>query len=174
MDVERNIRQTQNVLALIEGSNPALQNEVVSLVLTTIMTAKLTARSGMEPTIMVRDRCLASNGRSLGGGVRHPAQAFFYAPGPEKKKVNLAAATSTSHPRFPLNRTVAMFQMDMIGRNEEHPANRSQQVPEEHASDNANALNVLGTAFSPDLRPSFPAINSRDQAHAEVSLRFCR
>ncbi len=26
-----------------------------------------------------------------------------------------------SHPAFPLNRTVAMFQMDMIGRNEEHP-----------------------------------------------------
>ncbi len=30
--------------------------------------------------------------------------------------------------------------------------NRASRVPEEQAADNTNALNVLGTAFSPDLK----------------------
>jgi Zn-dependent M28 family amino/carboxypeptidase len=56
----------------------------------------------------------------------------------------------------------------MIGRNEEHTGNRAQQVPEEHAADNANALNVLGTAFSPDLK----TIISRENADTKLLLKF--
>src|SRR5205814_481559 len=56
--------------------------------------------------------------------------------------------------------TIAMFQMDMIGRNEEHSANQSQQVAEEHASENANSLNILGSAFSPDLKTVISRMNN--------------
>jgi len=58
--------------------------------------------------------------------------------------------------------------MDMIGRNEDHAANRSQQVPEERSSENTNSLNVLGTAFSPDLK----TIISRSNSEAGLMLRF--
>jgi Zn-dependent M28 family amino/carboxypeptidase len=58
--------------------------------------------------------------------------------------------------------------MDMIGRNEDHPANKSQQVPEEHASDNTNTLNVLGSAFSPDLKAAI----SRQNAETNLTLHF--
>jgi Zn-dependent M28 family amino/carboxypeptidase len=53
-----------------------------------------------------------------------------------------------------------MFQMDMIGRNEDHAGNRSQQVPEEHAADNTNSLNVLGSAFSPELKTLISRLNN--------------
>jgi Zn-dependent M28 family amino/carboxypeptidase len=49
----------------------------------------------------------------------------------------------------------------MIGRNEDHPGNRSQQVPEEHALENTNSLNVLGTAFSPDLKTIIAHVNEQ-------------
>src|SRR5947209_4655115 len=63
------------------------------------------------------------------------------------------------HPFVSLNRTVAMFQLDMIGRNEEHGENKSQQIPEERASENTNAVNVLGSAFSPDLKATITSSN---------------
>ena len=77
-----------------------------------------------------------------------------------EEKGLLGSRFYVGHPAFPLNRTVAMFQMDMIGRNEDHPGNRSQQVPEEHAADNANSLNVLGSAFSPELKTLISRLNS--------------
>ena len=72
-----------------------------------------------------------------------------------------AAIASSFSESVPLNDTVAMFQMDMIGRNEDHQANKSQQVPEERAADNGNTLNVLGSAFSPDLKASIARANNQ-------------
>jgi Zn-dependent M28 family amino/carboxypeptidase len=63
-----------------------------------------------------------------------------------------------------------MFQMDMIGRDEDHPSNRSQQVPEEHAAENTNALNVLGTAFSPDIKTAISRANT--QVGLNVHFRY--
>ncbi len=169
VDVERNIRHTQNVLGLIEGSNPALQNEVVVVgahydhdgeAYGQIWYGADDNGSGTVALLQMAE--------ALGGGVRHPARSILLCAWAGEEKGEFGSRYYTSHPRFPLNRTVAMFQMDMIGRNEEHPANRSQQVPEEHAADNANALNVLGTAFSPDLK----TIISRENADTGLMLKF--
>jgi Zn-dependent M28 family amino/carboxypeptidase len=61
-----------------------------------------------------------------------------------------------------------MFQLDMIGRNEDHGENKSQQIPEEHASDNANTVNVLGSAFSPDLKAAISRLNGQ----TNLTLRY--
>jgi Zn-dependent M28 family amino/carboxypeptidase len=45
-----------------------------------------------------------------------------------------------------------MIQMDMIGRNEEHPADRRLGWDRETSGGNANSINVIGSTFSPDLR----------------------
>ena len=109
------------------------------------------------------------------------AEAFVRAPTKPKRsllfvwhageeKGLLGSRYYARHPVFPLSRTVAMFQLDMIGRNEDHPANRSQQIPEEHASDNANTLNVLGSAFSPDLKTAISRLN--DQTNLTLHFRY--
>jgi Zn-dependent M28 family amino/carboxypeptidase len=69
-----------------------------------------------------------------------------------------------------LDRTVAMFQMDMIGRNEEHGADESEGIPEERASENGNTLNVLGSAYSPDLKSIISRLN--DQAGLMLRFRY--
>ena len=61
-----------------------------------------------------------------------------------------------------------MFQMDMIGRDEEHGENKSQQIPEERSSENTNTLNVLGSVFSPDLKATISGMNNQ----TNLTLRF--
>ena len=50
-----------------------------------------------------------------------------------------------THPLVPLDQTVAEFNMDMIGRNQDDP---NWPVP---ADGNANMVNVLGTRYNPAL-----------------------
>jgi Zn-dependent M28 family amino/carboxypeptidase len=90
-----------------------------------------------------------------------PTKSILLSAWAGEEKGLLGSRYYVSHPVFPLNRTAAMFQMDMIGRDEDHPAIRSQQVPEERASENTNSLNVLGTAFSPDLKTIISGVNSQ-------------
>src|SRR2546428_14119537 len=97
---------------------------------------------------------------AFGNGSARPARSVLLCAWAGEEKGLLGSRYYASHPVIPLNRTVAMFQMDMIGRNEEHPGNRSQQVPEEHASENANSLNILGSAFSPDLKAAISRMNN--------------
>jgi Zn-dependent M28 family amino/carboxypeptidase len=98
---------------------------------------------------------------AFGRGAPRPAKSIVLSAWAGEEKGLLGSRYYVSHPIFPLNRTVSMFQMDMIGRDEEHPGNRSQQVPEERASENRNALNVLGTAFSPDLKTVISRMNNQ-------------
>ena len=71
-------------------------------------------------------------------------------------------------PAVPLENTVAMFQMDMIGRNAQHQADAVNSFPREVAAENQNSLNVLGTWLSPDLRSSIETSNIR----AGLDLKF--
>jgi hypothetical protein len=169
VDVERNIHHTENVLALVEGSNPALKNEVVVVgahydhdgeAYGQIWYGADDNGSGTVALLQMAE--------ALGSGAAHPARSILLCAWAGEEKGEFGSRFYTSHPVFPLNRTVAMFQMDMIGRNEEHAANRAQQVPEEHAADNVNALNVLGTAFSPDLKN----IISRENGETKLQLKF--
>src|SRR5205814_4583338 len=71
---------------------------------------------------------------------------------------------------YSLNGTAAKFQMDMIGRNEEHGENKSQQIPEERPSENTNTLNVLGSVFSPDLKAVISTMNN--QTNLTLHFRY--
>jgi len=98
---------------------------------------------------------------AFGNGASRPARTVLLCAWAGEEKGLLGSRYYVSHPRIPLSQTIAMFQMDMIGRNEDHPANKSQQVPEEHAADNTNTLNVLGSAFSPDLKAAISLANNQ-------------
>ncbi len=64
-------------------------------------------------------------------------------------------------PVFPMEKTVAMIQLDMIGRNEERPASPSDGIQSESAEANTNSVNLAGTAFSRDLKKLFELCNHR-------------
>src|SRR5262249_13333368 len=105
---------------------------------------------------------------AVGQGSQRPVRSALIAAWAGEEKGLLGSRYYVSHPLFPMDRTIAMFQMDMIGRNEDHAANRPPQVPEERASENTNSLHVRGTAFCPDLK----TIISRANAPVGLTLRF--
>jgi Peptidase family M28 len=169
IDVERNIHHTQNVLGLIEGSNPSLKNEVMIIgahydhdgeAYGQIWYGADDNGSGTAALLEITE--------ALDHASARPARSILLCAWAGEEKGLLGSRYYVHHPFFPLNRTVAMFQMDMIGRNEDHAENGPQQVPEEHASNNTNTLNVLGSAFSPDLKTAISRLNSQ----INLTLRF--
>jgi len=169
VDVDRKVQATQNVLGLVEGTDPTLRNEVV------IVGAHYDHDGEAYGQIWYGaddngsgTAALLELAEAFGQGTQRPAKSVLLAAWAGEEKGLLGSRYYVSHSLFPLNRTVAMFQMDMIGRNEDHGPNKSQQVPEERASDNANSLNILGTAFSPDLRTIISRVNSQ----VSLTLRF--
>lgn len=71
-------------------------------------------------------------------------------------------------PPVPLQQTVAMFQMDMIGRNAQHRANLVGELPRQREEDNRNSLNVFGASVAPMLRDFI----ERSNARTGLDLRF--
>jgi Zn-dependent M28 family amino/carboxypeptidase len=63
-----------------------------------------------------------------------------------------------------------MLQMDMIGRNEEHGANKEFALERETSAANANAVNLIGTIFSADLRRVMEAAN--DGIGLDLKFRY--
>jgi Zn-dependent M28 family amino/carboxypeptidase len=60
-----------------------------------------------------------------------------------------------NNPLVPLDRTVAVLNMDMIGRDEESATWNTR------AEENRNSVNLVGTMYSPDLRRAIEAGNER-------------
>lgn len=61
----------------------------------------------------------------------------------------------TEHPLRPLNKTIAMFQLDMIGRNEDTESmnpNRRKGFPIVNALDSKNKIHLIGTTYSQDMK----------------------
>ena len=171
VDVERIVHQTQNVIGLIEGADSSLKNEVMIVgahydhdgeAFGQIWFGADDNGSGTSALLELAE--------AFGNGAARPARSVLLCAWAGEEKGLLGSRYYTNHPAFPLNRTAAMFQMDMIGRNEEHPANRSQQVPEERGPDNVNTLNVLGSAFSPELQTTINRLN--DQTNLTVRFRY--
>src|SRR6266705_916133 len=169
VDVERKIHPTQNVLGLIQGSNLSMKNEVM------IVGAHYDHDGEAYGQIWYGADDNGSGTASIlelaeafGNGFSAPARSILLCAWAGEEKGLLGCRYYVHHPFFPLNRTVAMFQLDMIGRNEEHGENKSQQIPEERPSENTNSLNVLGTAFSPDLKAAISALNTQ----TNLTLRF--
>ncbi len=71
-------------------------------------------------------------------------------------------------PPVPLQQTVAMFQMDMIGRNAQHGANLVGDLPGQREKDNRNSLNIFGASVAPMLRDFV----ERSNAKTGLDLRF--
>ena len=169
VDVRRKIFKTQNVLGLIEGTDSTLKQDVMIIgahydhdgeAYGQIWFGADDNGSGTAALLEIAE--------AFGSGKARPARSILLAAWAGEEKGLLGSRYYVDHPAFPLDRTVAMFQMDMIGRNEDHTADAEQGIPEERAADNMNTLNVLGTAFSPDLRTAI----SRENEQVSLTVRF--
>ena len=151
---ERRVVQTRNVVGLLEGSDPALRAEAVAIT------------AHYDHVGVSGDRIYhgADDNASGTAGVLEIARAFARSPERPKRSILflvfeaeerglLGAFQYVERPLVPLDKTVAVLNMDMIGRDEDSPTWNTR------AADNKNGLNIVGTLYNPDLRKVIEAEN---------------
>lgn len=157
--VDRKVTPDRNVLAIMEGSDPALRDELV------IVCAHYDhdgmnreqvfngADDNGSGTVAVMEIAEAY-ARAARNGQR-PLRSVLFAAWNSEERGLLGAWAYTENPVRPLEKTVAVLNMDMIGRNEEVPeegGGRFRGLEPQTAESNANAVNIIGTTRSPSLK----------------------
>jgi hypothetical protein len=173
--VERNVTPGRNVLAMIEGADPQLRNEVVvigahhdhnGVERDTVLNGADDDASGTVGVMAIAEAyALAAEDGDL------PRRSVMFAVWDAEERGLLGAWYYTLRPLFPLQRTVANLNMDMIGRHEEIPPDgggRFTGLEVQSAESNANAINILGYSRAPDLAA---AVDSANVATG-LTLRF--
>ena len=160
VDVQRVPFSTQNVVGLIEGRDPRLRREVI------VVGAHYDHDGEHEGQIWpgADDNASGTAGllelaEAFGNGSRVPARSILLCAFAGEEKGELGSQHYVDHPVISLDRTVTMLQMDMIGRNEEHSADRFLGRERETSEQNANSVNLIGSMFSADLRQVLEASN---------------
>lgn len=163
----------RNVLAMIEGSDPKLRNEWVVISAhfdhdgangTAIMNGADDDGSGTVGLLEIAEAyALAAQAG------RRPRRSILFAAFNSEERGLLGAWAYTLQPTVPLDRIVAVLNMDMIGRNEEVPGapgagrggggGRFNGLDPQTAESNNNALNIIGTVRSPDMRAAVDRAN---------------
>jgi hypothetical protein len=171
LDIQRVPFRTQNVVGIIEGSEPRLRGEVV------VVGAHYDHDGEHDGQIWpgADDNASGTAGvialaRAFGNGSKPPARSILLCAFSGEEKGEIGSQHYVDHPVIPLERTVAMLQMDMIGRNEEHGANRFLRLDRETSAQNANSVNIIGSTFSPDLRRTMETANG--QIALELKFRY--
>jgi hypothetical protein len=169
--VTRTIVPDRNVVALLEGSDPTLRDELV------VVCAHYD-HDGVNGADVLNG---ADDDGSGTVGVMEIAEAFAEAAAQghrPRRSILLATWNSeerglfgawayTEDPIRPLDRVVAVLNMDMIGRNEEVPESgggRFRGLEAQTAESNANAINIIGTTRSASLKEAI------ERANGEIGL----
>ena len=179
VDVRATVRRTaipnRNVVGLIEGSDPELKDEWI------LLTAHLDHEGEGNGRIF---RGADDNASGVAGlieiagayalaadqGVR-PRRSVLFAAWNSEEQGLLGAWSYTEAPLHPLEQTVAVLNMDMIGNDEEVPPTggpRFVGLRPQTAESNRNAVNLLGYSRSPDLQ----AATERANRATDLDLRF--
>lgn len=166
-DVERHVTPGRNILAMIEGSDPTLRDEVVVIGghhdhngadTVDVYNGADDDGSGTVGVMAIAGAYAAALERG-----ERPKRSVIFAVWDAEERGLLGAWYYTLRPLFPLQSTVANLNMDMIGRNEEVPADgggRFRGLEEQAAESNANAVNILGYSRAPDLAVAVEAANA--------------
>ncbi|HLV00189.1 MAG TPA: M20/M25/M40 family metallo-hydrolase [Acidobacteriota bacterium] len=170
-DFKRERTLSRNVLAYLPGSDPALREEIV------IIGAHLDHVGRDDETSIYNG---ADDNASGTAGVLEIAEAFtlnvnrpqrtiLFAFWNAEEQGLLGSRFYVESPVFSLDRTVAVFQLDMIGRNQEvpNPENaRFKGLEKQTAAENNETLNVLGYSRSQDMR------ELAERSNLQVGLRM--
>jgi Zn-dependent M28 family amino/carboxypeptidase len=173
--VHHHVVADRSVVAAIEGSDAALKNEHV------LISAHFDHDGADGPrvyngadddgsgTVALVDIAEAYALAAQAG--QRPKRSIIFAAWNSEERGLLGAWAYTEDPIVPLDRIVAVLNMDMIGRNEEVQSGgggRFRGLDLQTAESNANATNVIGTVRSPDLR----AVVERANQGLALDLRF--
>jgi hypothetical protein len=138
--------QGRNVVGLLEGSDPRLKAQTVIL---TAHHDHMGERNGhiyygADDNASGTAAVMRIAQAFVEGNVR-PKRSILFMVYDGEERIFLGSYYYMTHPLAPLNETVANFNLDMIGRNENEP---NWPVPPDG---NANMVNVLGTRYNPGL-----------------------
>ena len=164
--VTRNVVRDRNVVAAIEGSDPRLKDEWVIVSGhpdhdgadgTQIWNGADDNGSGTVGLVAIAEAYV----RAAAAGVRPKRSVLFAAFNSEERGL-LGAWAYAESPLVPLAQTVAVLNMDMIGRNEEVPEGggpRFRGLPPQTAESNQNSVTLLGFSRSPSLTAAVERAN---------------
>ena len=167
VNVERHTITGRNVLAMVEGSDPDLRDEVVII-------GAHHDHDGTDGEIVFPGADDDGSGtvgvmgvagayaRAIEAGER-PRRSVIFAIWDAEERGLLGAWYYTLRPLFPLQSTVAKLNLDMIGRHQEVPedgAGRFRGLEVQSAESNSNATNILGYSRTPDLAGQIEAANT--------------
>ncbi|HVR76004.1 MAG TPA: M20/M25/M40 family metallo-hydrolase [Planctomycetota bacterium] len=159
LKVRETRRATRNVVGLVEGSDPALRGEVVAV-------------GAHLDHVGIQDQKLfpgADDDASGTSAVLGVASALALNPVRPRRSVLLlffaaeeigllGSSYFVDHPPVGLDRFVAEFQLDMVGRNEERTSDDPARA--ERAEDNVNTIHVVGsTRHALELDPWLSSVN---------------
>jgi Zn-dependent M28 family amino/carboxypeptidase len=178
LEVDRHVIEDRSVMAMLEGSDPQLKDEAVLIGAhydhngtdgNQIYAGADDNGSGTVALIEIAEAFV----RAAAGGQGPKRSVLFVSWGSEERCCGplLGAWAWAENPPWPLEKTVAMLNMDMIGRSEEVPeggGGRFRGLAVQTAASNANAVNIIGTSFSPDMRTAVTAANR----NFDLQLRF--
>lgn len=154
--VTRKTVPDRNVLAAIEGSDPRLKDEWVIInahpdhngaVGDTIYHGADDNGSGVVALLAIAE----AYANAASAGQRPRRSVMFASFNSEERGPLMGAWGYTEAPAVPLEKTVAMLNMDMIGRNEEVPENggaRFRGLPVQTGASNDNTVTLLGWSRS--------------------------
>jgi Zn-dependent M28 family amino/carboxypeptidase len=156
--VDRHVVPDRNVVALLEGSDPRLKNEWVIVCAhfdhngadaTQIFNGADDNGSGTAALLEIAEAY------ALAAKEGHrPRRSILFAAWNSEERGLLGAWAYTEQPLAPLASIAAVFNMDMVGRNEEVPVGggaRFNGFEVQTAESNANAVNLMGFSRVPDL-----------------------
>jgi hypothetical protein len=164
----------RNVLGAIEGSDPKLKHEWVVIaahpdhngaVGDTIFHGADDNASGAVALLAIAE----AYAKSAANGQRPKRSVMFASFNSEERGPLMGSWGYTEAPSVPLANTVAMINMDMIGRNEEVPENggaRFRGLPVQTGESNKNALTLLGWS-----RSSLTGVVERANARYGLTLK---
>jgi hypothetical protein len=141
---------SMNVIGVLEGGDPALRSETVMLTAHYDHLGVQNGRvyPGANDNASGTAAVLELARRMTQAGVR-PKRTLVFAIFGSEEELMLGSFYYVQHPLRPLDRTRAVLNLDMIGR-DEAPIPQSEGVIE-IPSDTSNSMNLVGGYYSPDL-----------------------
>jgi Zn-dependent M28 family amino/carboxypeptidase len=166
--VDRHVVQGYNVLGMIEGADPALKEESIILSghhdhigVDESGTPFNGADDNLSAVVAVIDQAEAYMEAARAG--QRPPRTVIFASFDAEERGLLGAWAYTERPTLPLDKIVAVLNMDLIGRSEEAVADprdwRFRGLGSQTAEQNRNTINVLGESRHPWLKAEVDRAN---------------
>jgi Zn-dependent M28 family amino/carboxypeptidase len=164
--VERKVIPDRNVVALLEGADPKLRDELVIVCAhydhdgvngENVLNGADDDGSGTVGVMEIAEAFALAAQKG-----QRPRRSILFAAWNSEERGLFGAWAYTESPLRPLADTVAVLNMDMIGRNEEVPeagAGRFRGLEQQTAESNSNAVNIIGTTRSTSLKDAVERAN---------------